>query len=161
MVTPERAIFPALGHCRSEIDKCFRNVKDRCVVTSSSLTHGRSISAKSKSKELLAELRQMSRVSVEQNGLLNHAQGGAVLGVTARRVAELVELGRLTRYDFLGRTYVSVREVLERREADVKAGRPPRSITQRLRTAAKIVGNYDAINAAIDVITPEPKKKKK
>ena len=114
-----------------------------------------------RSAGLLTELRQMSRVSVQENGLLNHAQAAAVLGVSPRRVAELVELGRLTRHDFLGRTYVSVREVLERREADVKAGRPARSIPQRIRAAARVVGNYDAVNAAIDVITPEPKKRKK
>jgi hypothetical protein len=109
---------------------------------------------------LLAELRQMSRVSKREEGLLNHVQAGAVLEVSARRVAELVELGKLTRLNFLGRTYVSVREVLERREADVKAGRPARSIAQRIRAAAKVVSNYDALNATIDVITPEPKKRK-
>jgi hypothetical protein len=102
----------------------------------------------------------MSRVSVRENGLLNRVQAGAVLDVTPRRIAELVELGKLTRYDFLGRTYVSVQEVLERREVDVKAGRPPRSIAQRIRTAARVVVNYDGPNAAIDVITPEPKKKR-
>ena len=110
---------------------------------------------------LLAELRQMSRISKREEGLLNHAQAAAVLEVSTRRVGELVELGKLTRYDFLGRTYVSVRDVLERREADVKAGRPVRSIGQRLRAAAKIVGNYDPLNAAIDVVTPEPKKRKR
>jgi hypothetical protein len=109
---------------------------------------------------LLAEVRQMSRVSVRENGLLNHVQAAAVLDVSPRRVAELVELGKLTRHDFLGRTYVSVREVLERLEADVKAGRPPRSIAQRIRTAARVVGSYDPLNATIDVITPELKKRK-
>lgn len=109
---------------------------------------------------LLAELRQMSRVSTREEGLLNHVQAGAVLEVSARRVAELVELGKLTRHNFLGRTYVSVREVLERRDADVKAGRPPRSIGQRIRAAARVIRNYDTVNAAIDVVTPEPKKRK-
>ena len=102
----------------------------------------------------------MSRVSQQQQGLLNHAQAGAILEVSARRVAELVQLGKLTRHDFLGRTYVSVREVLDRREADVKAGRPARSVKEKIRTAAKVLGNYDPVNAAIDAITPEPKKKK-
>lgn len=109
---------------------------------------------------LLAELRQMSRVSVRENGLLNHAQAAVVLDISSRRVAELVELGRLTRHDFLGRTYVSVREVVERREAEVKAGRPARSIGQRIRAAAKVVSSYDALNATVDAITPEPKKRK-
>ena len=111
-------------------------------------------------KGVLAELRQMSRVSVREDGLLNHAQAAVVLDISPRRVAELVELGKLTRHDFLGRTYVSVREVLERREADVKAGRPPRSIAQRMRAAAKVVSSYDALNATVDAITPEPRKRK-
>ena len=103
----------------------------------------------------------MSRVSQREEGLLNHAQAAAVLEVSPRRVAELVQLGRLTRHDFLGRTYVSVREVLDRREADLKAGRPVRTIPQRIRTAAKVASSYDAVNAAIDAITPEPKKRRK
>jgi hypothetical protein len=136
-------------------------VKYERVTTSSVVESHGSIAAKeSRVKKLLAELRQMSRVSDEQLGLLNHPQAAAVLEVSARRVAELVELGKLTRHNFLGRTYVSVREVLERREADVKAGRPPRSIGQRIRAAAKVVRNYDPLNAAIDVVTPEPKKRK-
>jgi hypothetical protein len=130
-------------------------------MTSSATLSGLRSAKRSEGKTLLAELRQMSRASVEENGLLNHAQAAAVLEVSPRRVAELVELGRLTRHDFLGRTYVSVREVLERRGADVKAGRPVRSMAQRIRTAARVVRNYDALNAAIDVVTPEPKKPKK
>jgi len=132
-------------------------------VTPSSVveSHGSIAAKESRVKKLLAELRQMSRVSEEQHGLLNHPQAAAVLEVSARRVAELVELGKFTRYDFLGRTYVSVREVLDRREADVKAGRPPRSIGQRIRAAARVIRNYDTVNAAIDVVTPEPKKRKR
>ena len=114
----------------------------------------------SQSKGLLAELMQMSRVSQQEEGLLNHAQAGAVIGVSARRVAELVELGRLTRYDFLGRTYVSVREVLERRNAEVKAGRPARSTRDKVRTIGKILTNYDVPNLVVDAITPDPVKKK-
>jgi hypothetical protein len=116
---------------------------------------------KSRARTLVAELRQMSRVSQREEGLLNHAQAAAVLEISTRRVGELVELGTLTRHDFLGRTYVSVREVLERREADVKAGRPLRSIAQRIRAAATVVGNYDPLNAAIDVVMPEPNKRKR
>jgi hypothetical protein len=115
---------------------------------------------RSRTKQLLVDLAQMSRVSTREEGLLNHVQAAAVLEVSARRVGELVELGKLTRYDFLGRTYVSVREVLDRREADVKAGRPNRSVGQRIRAAAKIAGGYDPVNAAIDAITPQPKKRK-
>jgi hypothetical protein len=111
-------------------------------------------------ERLLADLRQMGRVSQREEGLLNHAQAGAILGVSARRVGELVTLGKLSRYDFVGRTYVSVREILDRRESDVKSGRPKRSIGQRVRVAAKVARNYDALNVAIDAITPIPKKRK-
>jgi hypothetical protein len=130
------------------------------MTASSVLQNGRSVEAReSRARKLLAEVRQMSRISQREEGLLNHAQAAAVLGVSTRRIGELVELGKLCRYDFLGRTYVSVQEVLERRNAEVKAGRPPRSVAQKIRTAATILGNYDAVNAAIDAITPEPKKR--
>src|SRR6266480_4258777 len=89
-------------------------------------------------KKLLAELRQMTKASFEHEGLLNHAQAALILDVSTRRVGELVELGKLTRLNFLGRTYVSVKEIVARREADVKAGRPVRSVAQRIRAAAKI-----------------------
>src|SRR5262249_53641650 len=133
------------------------------IMTASSVLHNsRPIEAnESKSGKLLGELRQMSRVSQREEGLLNHAQAAAVLGVSARRIGELGGFGKLCRDNFVGRTYVSVREVLERRNAEVKAGRPPRSIAQKIRIAAKIVGNYDALNAAIDAVTPEPKKAKR
>jgi hypothetical protein len=131
------------------------------MTASSVLQNSRSVGAReSKARKLLAEVRQMSRVSLREEGLLNHAQAAAVLGVSPRRIGELVELGKLCRYDFLGRTYVSVREVLERGNAELKAGRPPRSIAQKLRTAAKILGNYDALNATVGAITPEPKKER-
>ena len=134
----------------------------RIMTFSSALRNTGSIeSGESRGKKLMAELLQMSRVSMREEGLLNHAQAAAVLDVSARRVAELVELGKLCRFDFLGRTYVSVREVLERRSAELKAGRPPGSVGQKIRTAAKILGNYDAVNAAIDALTPVPKKQER
>jgi hypothetical protein len=118
-------------------------------------------SGDSNGKKLMAELLQMSRISMREEGLLNHAQAAAVLDVSARRIAELVELGKLCRFDFLGRTYVSVREVLERRSAELKAGRPRGSVAQKIRRVAKILGNYDAANALIDGITPLPKKQQR
>jgi hypothetical protein len=130
------------------------------VPTLSRLTDTKSTSGESKARRLLAELRQMSLTSEQEGGLLNHAQAGLILDVSTRRISELVELGKLKRHSFLGRTYVSVKEVLARRAADVKAGRPPRSIGKRLTTAAKLVANYDPVNAAVEAITPEPKKKK-
>src|SRR5438046_6426892 len=101
-------------------------------------------SKESRATKIMAELRQMSLVSQREEVLLNHAQAAAILDVSTRRVGELVELGKLERYDFLGRTYVSVKDVLARRVADVKAGRPVKSIAKRIKTAAKVVSNYDA-----------------
>jgi hypothetical protein len=100
----------------------------------------------------------MSRISKREEGLLNHSQAASVLDVSTRRIGELVELGKLERYDFLGRTYVSVREILVRRGADVKAGRPPRSIAQRIGTVAKVLTQYDPLNATIDAVSPDGKK---
>ena len=112
-----------------------------------------------KSRKLLAELRQMSHVSQREEGLLNDAQAAAVLGVSSRRIGELVELGKILSIRFpWAKETVSVREVLERRNAELRAGRPPRSVAQKIRTAAKILGKYDAVNAVIDAVTPEPKK---
>jgi hypothetical protein len=102
----------------------------------------------------------MSKASFEHDGLLNHPQAALILDVSTRRVGELVELGKLTRLDFLGRTYVSVREVVARREADVKAGRPKRTIVQRIKNTAKAFAQYDAVQAAVTAVTPEPKKKR-
>jgi len=132
------------------------------MTASSTFGNSRSVEEnESRGSKLLAELRQMSRVSMREEGLLNQAQAAAVLDVSPRRIAELVELGKLCRFDFLGRTYVSVREVLERRSAELKAGRPRGSVGQKIRRAAKILGNYDAVNAAIDAITPLPKKQER
>src|SRR6266566_2699764 len=103
-------------------------------------------SKESSAKRIMAELRQMSLVSQQEEGLLNHAQAAAVLDVSTRRVGELVELGKLTRLNFLGRTYVSVREIMARRDADVKAGRPKRTTAQRLRNAGKALAKYDLVN---------------
>jgi hypothetical protein len=114
----------------------------------------------SRTKRLLAELKQMSRASQREDGLLNHVQAASILDVSSRRVGELVELGKLSRFDFLGRTYVSTREVLTRREADVKAGRPPRTFRQRLATTAKTVTQIDGAQYVAEAFAPVPKKRR-
>lgn len=90
----------------------------------------------------------MSKVMVREEGLLNHAQAALLLDVSARRVAELVELGKLQRFDFLGRTYVSVREIRDRRQADVKAGRPKRGVVRRLAASLKAFAKTDKLQVA-------------
>jgi len=94
--------------------------------------------------QLKREVEAMSRAMVDQEGLLNHPQAAILLDVSSRRVSELVELGKLTRFDFLGRTYVSMREVEERREQDLKAGRPARNTAQQLVAGVKTALKADA-----------------
>lgn len=94
--------------------------------------------------QLQREVEAMSETMVEEQGLLNHAQAGILLDVSTRRIGELVELGKLRRFDFLGRTYVSMREVRERREMDLKAGRPRRNLAQKVVASVKAAINADA-----------------
>jgi hypothetical protein len=95
------------------------------------------------------ELALMSKAMVEEEGLLNHAQAALLFGHSVKRVGELVRLGKLTRFDFLGRTYVSVREVRERYQQDLKAGRPKRGLAQRAVSSVKAALKTDALQAKL------------
>jgi len=86
----------------------------------------------------------MSKAMVEEQGLLNHVQAALLLGVSVKRIGELVRLGKLRRFDFLGRTYVSVREVRERYRQEVKAGRPKRSVVERAVASVKAALKNDS-----------------
>lgn len=94
--------------------------------------------------QLQREVEAMSETMVQEQGLLNHAQAGILLDVSTRRIGELVELGKLSRFNFLGRTYVSMREVKERREMDLKAGRPRRTLVQKIVVGVKAAISSDA-----------------
>jgi hypothetical protein len=113
-----------------------------------------------KRRGLLEELRAMSRAMQEEEGLINHAQAALVLDVSTRRVGELVETGIFRRFEFLGRTYVSVKEVMARREADVKNGRPPRHGLARVKAGVGIAAKYDLPNLAMETILPEVGEKR-
>ena len=69
---------------------------------------------------------QMSAAMVEEKGLLNHAQAALVLGVSVKRIGELVRNGKLKRFDYFDRTYVSMREVCARDDEEMKAGTAPK-----------------------------------
>jgi hypothetical protein len=136
MVAAESLIFSATAELREEVGK-------------------------KKRARLLEELRAMSRAMQEEDGLINHAQAALVLDVSTRCVGELVDTGKFRRFEFLGRTYVSVREVLERRDADVKGGRPPREGFAKVKKAAEIVANYDLPNLATESVLPGAGEKRK
>lgn len=88
-------------------------------------------------EQAYAELQEMSKAMVREKGLLNYAQAGLLLDVSTKRISELVRLRKLRRFDFLGRTYVSMREVGERYQRELKAGRPPQGIGKRAVAAIK------------------------
>lgn len=100
-------------------------------------------------EQALSELDKMSAAMVAEHGLLNHAQAGLLLGVSKKRIGELVRLGKLKRYDFLGRTYVSVREVRERNHQELKAGRPKQPIVARAVASVKAALKTDAAQAKL------------
>ena len=100
-------------------------------------------------EQALFELEKMSEAMVEEQGLLNHAQAGLLLGVSVKRIGELVRLGKLRRFDFLGRTYVSVREVRERYHQELKAGRPKRGLAQSAVASVKAALKTDAAQAKL------------
>ncbi|MFN0129825.1 MAG: hypothetical protein ACKV19_24435 [Verrucomicrobiales bacterium] len=92
-----------------------------------------------------AEFEEMSRTMVEQEGLLNHAQGALLLDVSTKRIGELVRLGKLSRFDFMGRTYVSMKEVRARGRMELQAGRPKRSLVQKVVTSLKAAAKTDSV----------------
>jgi hypothetical protein len=96
-------------------------------------------------EELKRELEKMSAAMVEEKGLLNHAQAALLLDVSTKRVGELVRLGKLTRFDFAGRTYVSMREIWERNKQSLKAGRPPRPVSKRIAASLKAALKHDRL----------------
>jgi hypothetical protein len=103
--------------------------------------------ATTQKKAIRKEFEAMSQAMINEQGLLNHAQAATVLEVSTRRIGELVELGIFHRFDFLGRTYVSAREVRERYNQELKAGRPKRSIAKNVGLAVKVVLKTDANQA--------------
>jgi hypothetical protein len=95
------------------------------------------------------ELQRMSDAMVEEKGLLNHAQAGLMLDVSTKRVGELVRLGKLTRFDFLGRTYVSMREIWERNRQELRAGKAPRPVGRRVVASLKAAVQTDSLQARL------------
>jgi hypothetical protein len=100
-------------------------------------------------EEACREMHRMSDAMVEEKGLLNHAQAALMLDVSTKRVGELVRLGKLTDFTFLGRKYVSVREVWERSKQELKAGRPRRPVAERIASTLKAAVKTDGAQAPL------------
>jgi len=77
----------------------------------------------------LKTLQQVSRLTVEAEGLLSPSQAASLLGVHRGRVHQLIDGGKLEVFEVLGSRFVSVRGVKARlKQAEVgfdKGGRPP------------------------------------
>ena len=91
----------------------------------------------------------MSDAMVQEKGLLNHAQAALMLDVSTKRVGELVRLGKLTRFDFLGRTYVSMREIWQRNQQELRAGRPPRPLGRKIAASLKAAVQTDSLQVRL------------
>jgi hypothetical protein len=91
------------------------------------------------------QMKKMSDAMVEEKGLLNHAQAALLLDVSTKRVGELVRLGKLTDFAFLGRKYVSMREIWDRNRQQLKAGRPPMPRGKRIAVSVKAALKHDAL----------------
>jgi hypothetical protein len=91
----------------------------------------------------------MSDAMVEEKGLLNHAQAALMLDVSTKRVGELVRQGKLTRFDFLGRTYVSMREIWARNQMELRAGRPLAPLGRRIARSLKAAVQTDSLQARL------------
>ena len=94
------------------------------------------------------QVEKMSEAMIKEKGLLNHAQAALLLDVSTKRVGELVRLGKLTDFTFLGRKYVSMREIWDRNKQDLKAGRPSHPMGQRFPGQAKAAARTDGQYAA-------------
>ena len=95
-------------------------------------------------EEAWRQVEKMSEAMIQEKGLLNHAQAALLLDVSTKRVGELVRLVKLTDFTFLGRKYVSMREVYGRSKQDLKAGRPPRLVEHRFVEQSKATAKTDA-----------------
>ena len=99
--------------------------------------------------ELKRELERMSAAMVEQKGLLNHAQAALMLDVSTKRVGELVRLGKLDRFDFAGRTYVSMQQIWDRNKEMAAEGRPRRPTGKHIAAQVKAALKTDRLQASL------------
>ena len=97
--------------------------------------------------EALDDLPRMSAAMIDEEGLLNYAQAALLLNVSVKRINELVRQEKLTLFEFLGRRYVSVKEIRARYKEGLKAGFPTLTKGQQIMASLRAAGKTD-INQA-------------
>ena len=90
-------------------------------------------------------LQEMSNVMVAQKGLLNFPQAALLLDVSVKRISELVRLKKLDHWEFLGRKYVSMAQVRDRYQQELKDGRSPLSKRKQLVASVKAALKHDPL----------------
>jgi hypothetical protein len=96
---------------------------------------------------------QFMEVSRTEQGLLRPAQAALVLDVSNQRVLQMIDSGVLGHWEFFGCKYLSARDLVARRAAEVKGGRPKKSFGQRVKTTAKTLAIMDGaqvVSAALE-----------
>jgi len=93
------------------------------------------------------ELQRMRRTTEREEGLVNIPQASVLLDVSRERIRELMQLGTLSRYEFLGHIYLSFREINARRTQDIKSGRPKRNFLQKLGAGLHATALTDKLQA--------------
>jgi hypothetical protein len=88
-------------------------------------------------QEQIEQAAMMRRVTEREEGLLNIPQAALLLDVSRERVRELMKLGILSRFEFFDGIYLSFREIKNRRDQEIKAGRPKRGLIQKVMTGLK------------------------
>jgi hypothetical protein len=132
------------------------------AVSFSATQHKPAVARKVSKADLRRELEEMAEVMVQEDGLVNVAQAAILLDVSRERVYELIELGKLKPFQYTGRTYISFRQLKERREHDVKAGRPRRNLFERAKVSVEASLKADATQAKQGGFRgPVEKKKRK
>jgi hypothetical protein len=91
------------------------------------------------------QLQEMSDVMVKEKGLLNYAQAGLLLDVSVKRISELVRLGKLKRWQFLGRNYVSMTGVRERYQQELRDGRSPLGKRKQIVASVRAALQHDRL----------------
>src|ERR1700739_645616 len=91
------------------------------------------------------QLQEMSDVMVKEKGLLNYAQAGLLLDVSVKRISELVRLGKLKRWQFLGRNYVSMTGVRKRYQQGLRDGRSPLSKRKQIVASVRAALKHDRL----------------